>query len=122
MPKVQDPMGTSTQKAGAVHHIRFALDQRVNENGIFNGIVFQISVLNDDIVTGCLLNSAAKGGALTKILRLQQRSNLGMPILQFGQNLARTIARKVDRKSTRLNSSHRCNSYAVFCLKKKKKR
>src|SRR5436189_2570030 len=27
----------------------------------------------------------------------------------------------VDRKSTRLNSSHRCISYAVFCLKKKKK-
>src|SRR5437762_3881081 len=24
-----------------------------------------------------------------------------------------------DRKSTRLNSSHRCSSYAVFCLKKK---
>src|SRR5437762_5428729 len=26
-----------------------------------------------------------------------------------------------DRKSTRLNSSHRCISYAVFCLKKKRK-
>src|SRR5437762_8915777 len=26
-----------------------------------------------------------------------------------------------DRKSTRLNSSHRCISYAVFCLKKKNK-
>src|SRR5437763_12423113 len=26
-----------------------------------------------------------------------------------------------DRKSTRLNSSHRCISYAVFCLKKKTK-
>src|SRR5256884_3178588 len=26
-----------------------------------------------------------------------------------------------DRKSTRLNSSHRYNSYAVFCFKKKKK-
>src|ERR1017187_4783926 len=25
-----------------------------------------------------------------------------------------------DRKSTRLNSSHRCIQYAVFCLKKKK--
>src|SRR5437762_4126990 len=25
----------------------------------------------------------------------------------------------LDRKSTRLNSSHRCISYAVFCLKKK---
>src|SRR5437762_9696578 len=27
---------------------------------------------------------------------------------------------QVDRKSTRLNSSHRCISYAVFCLKKEK--
>src|ERR1017187_4906878 len=26
----------------------------------------------------------------------------------------------IDRKSTRLNSSHRCISYAVFCLKKKR--
>src|SRR5207244_7019879 len=28
---------------------------------------------------------------------------------------------KVDRKSTRLNSSHQIISYAVFCLQKKKK-
>src|SRR5205814_9591607 len=30
-------------------------------------------------------------------------------------------ARTIDRKSTRLNSSHLGISYAVFCLKKKKK-
>src|SRR6202045_2978179 len=30
------------------------------------------------------------------------------------------IARRRDRKSTRLNSSHVAISYAVFCLKKKK--
>src|SRR5476649_2998555 len=29
---------------------------------------------------------------------------------------------KIDRKSTRLNSSHTVISYAVFCLKKKKKK
>src|SRR2546430_7778234 len=29
-------------------------------------------------------------------------------------------AREIDRKSTRLNSSHSQISYAVFCLKKKK--
>src|SRR5258708_24494200 len=28
---------------------------------------------------------------------------------------------RIDRKSTRLNSSHQIISYAVFCLKKKKK-
>src|SRR5437763_7754825 len=34
----------------------------------------------------------------------------------------RPTASCTDRKSTRLNSSHRCISYAVFCLKKKKTR
>src|SRR2546429_5039441 len=33
----------------------------------------------------------------------------------------RTTNGSVDRKSTRLNSSHGYISYAVFCLKKKKK-
>src|SRR5437762_11251519 len=33
-----------------------------------------------------------------------------------------TVNSGIDRKSTRLNSSHRCISYAVFCLKKKKNR
>src|SRR5207248_7519198 len=37
-----------------------------------------------------------------------------------GLRLASEVLR--DRKSTRLNSSHRTISYAVFCLKKKKKR
>src|SRR5437879_9398080 len=55
----------------------------------------------------------------------------------FPNNLIQALARKgaknitavsnncgtrEDRKSTRLNSSHRCISYAVFCLKKKKKK
>src|SRR5437764_7661851 len=33
--------------------------------------------------------------------------------------LTQAPAAEEDRKSTRLNSSHRCISYAVFCLKKK---
>src|SRR5207248_3754999 len=36
-------------------------------------------------------------------------------------NAAWSATRATDRKSTRLNSSHRTISYAVFCLKKKKK-
>src|SRR5438132_3026624 len=35
--------------------------------------------------------------------------------------LCRARHRNTDRKSTRLNSSHTVISYAVFCLKKKKK-
>src|SRR2546422_5303180 len=36
--------------------------------------------------------------------------------------LARITSANTDRKSTRLNSSHGYISYAVFCLKKKKKK
>src|SRR5438552_10012326 len=35
-------------------------------------------------------------------------------------SLTRYVAGFLDRKSTRLNSSHQIISYAVFCLKKKK--
>src|SRR5437762_5745160 len=40
----------------------------------------------------------------------------------IGARTARESLAQGDRKSTRLNSSHRCISYAVFCLKKKKKK
>src|SRR3712207_8316708 len=39
-------------------------------------------------------------------------------VLQLADRFAR--ARQIDRKSTRLNSSHANISYVVFCLKKKK--
>src|SRR5437763_9873659 len=43
----------------------------------------------------------------------------GSAVSQPAESLHFGILRR-DRKSTRLNSSHRCISYAVFCLKKKK--
>src|SRR5258708_24761772 len=53
---------------------------------------------------------------------LQSQSD---PAFQLGQCpvnilLLSEIPPGVDRKSTRLNSSHQIISYAVFCLKKKK--
>src|SRR3712207_8616429 len=65
---------------------------------------------------------AARGG-------LGARERAGRPrgpargVLVVGDRLAlpRRHRRQGDRKSTRLNSSHANISYAVFCLKKKKK-
>src|SRR2546426_4240817 len=51
--------------------------------------------------------------------------NLGRPIEdghQAGEGEPLGMWRTGDRKSTRLNSSHLVISYAVFCLKKKKKK
>src|SRR5574337_1122598 len=43
----------------------------------------------------------------------------GLTIESLDEDL-RTLKSRLDRKSTRLNSSHHSISYAVFCLKKKK--
>src|SRR5476649_50723 len=40
---------------------------------------------------------------------------------EIGEGTNTYFAARIDRKSTRLNSSHTVISYAVFCLKKKKK-
>src|SRR3712207_7594643 len=40
--------------------------------------------------------------------------------LELTSDAVDTAIHNQDRKSTRLNSSHANNSYAVFCLKKKK--
>src|SRR5437762_8202682 len=49
------------------------------------------------------------------------RLSVPTPYLPFANGEFLTPSGKCeDRKSTRLNSSHRCISYAVFCLKKKK--
>src|SRR5206468_9594921 len=51
--------------------------------------------------------------------RLDFRAS-GQPVGRAGPPGARRSRSRLDRKSTRLNSSHDQISYAVFCLKKKK--
>src|SRR5690242_21620191 len=48
-----------------------------------------------------------------------ERLEVGAQIIHPG---FRGLGRRSDRKSTRLNSSHMSISYAVFCLKKKRKK
>src|SRR5258708_13356957 len=48
------------------------------------------------------------------------RSVTTVALLRHGEIRDLLLVEPVDRKSTRLNSSHQIISYAVFCLKKKK--
>src|SRR5438477_8024947 len=71
--------------------------------------------------------SLALGGGL--VVKTQSRCRHDLEALLADKStarLAQTVgaiadAFEKDRKSTRLNSSHMSISYAVFCLKKKKK-
>src|SRR5437867_10052408 len=64
-----------------------------------------------------------EGGALDRVYSVgpERASGVGAELRDDRGGLERTrrAAAAVDRKSTRLNSSHRTISYAVFCLKKK---
>src|ERR1035441_10766765 len=48
-------------------------------------------------------------------------AGLPLRVKEMVRSMKTSPARALDRKSTRLNSSHLGISYAVFCLKKKKK-
>src|SRR5256885_10615554 len=50
---------------------------------------------------------------------LHQRGGMAAVVIACIAVLAFTFSMLLDRKSTRLNSSHLVISYAVFCLKKK---
>src|SRR5688572_31601106 len=55
------------------------------------------------------------------IMIFSQESDFKISPLKFNQGaVTEAKALEIDRKSTRLNSSHSQISYAVFCLKKKK--
>src|SRR2546430_8334337 len=54
------------------------------------------------------------------LLRYQAGESTALEVVDAQNTL--NLARNADRKSTRLNSSHSQISYAVFCLKKKKKK
>src|SRR5256885_7678163 len=56
-----------------------------------------------------------------KRARRAQKDGSGARKERKGAPARRRAKRRADRKSTRLNSSHLVISYAVFCLKKKKK-
>src|SRR5258708_13036504 len=49
-------------------------------------------------------------------------TNVGVEFAARPDSVGRPNLTAEDRKSTRLNSSHQIISYAVFCLKKKKKK
>src|SRR5947207_10711673 len=79
-----------------------------------------------------VLNKTGKVGRRTHLLVLSTVKRLGYFPNVHARHLASHDSRtlgiivsdienpSVDRKSTRLNSSHTVISYAVFCLKKKK--
>ena len=90
------------------------------------GLGSRIRPLTDDVPKTLL--TIGDETILARMLTGAQDAGIGDVVLVLGylyQKVERFVREsfpdlRVDRKSTRLNSSHALISYAVFCLKKKK--
>src|SRR5947207_12245046 len=79
---------------------------------LFRSIVAEL----DKYIVG---QTAAKRAVAVALRNRVRRQKLPPEIAEDVRPRPRRAWRPSDRKSTRLNSSHTVNSYAVFCLKKK---
>src|SRR3712207_7991197 len=89
--------------------------------------LFPYTTLFRSLLARCLrLADEALAGARVKGLELDRVLLVGGPTQMprvreaLAAHLGAPVDSSLDRKSTRLNSSHANISYAVFCLKKKK--
>src|SRR5205809_2504027 len=82
------------------------------------------------VVVGPLFAAGSAGAALRNVVLVLVAAMVIKNVLAYlasvssvaiQENVVRDLRVRLDRKSTRLNSSHGYISYAVFCLKKKKK-
>src|SRR5690554_7383096 len=81
--------------------------------------LFPYTTLFRSIIPG-LGGKSKQKATLFGALRVERNYRLGKRLLLVNASEQGLVKR--DRKSTRLNSSHVRISYAVFCLKKKKKK
>src|ERR1700689_2861291 len=72
MPEVVYALRT-TEKPGAIYHVRSAIHNRLQQLWIIHGVVFEIGNLNQHDVSGCFRKSAAQSGALSLVWRLEKQ-------------------------------------------------
>src|SRR5438876_10461153 len=84
--------------------------------------LFSFFFFNDTATTEIYTLSLHDALPILDLHQAGPASNFFLDGLVFAEALKAKVKKVVDRKSTRLNSSHPSISYAVFCLKKKKKK
>src|SRR5207248_10531125 len=88
--------------------------------GMVGAVVVDLDGIYDPTLTNDRLLLGVKGTISEfEVSLFRQRSMEAIRQKAARGELQISIAVGLDRKSTRLNSSHRTISYAVFCLKKK---
>jgi hypothetical protein len=68
MPEIKNPpCAIAAPESRTEHNVRLANQNRFDHSQILGGIVFQIRILNDHDVRGCLRNAGAQGSSLALV-------------------------------------------------------
>src|SRR5437762_14144005 len=96
-----------------------APDDKIYGNPGFRGLMY---TAGSATVTGYWDVARTFGAQVRRVVMENAARLWNVPLAELSTEPSTVVHAKSgrDRKSTRLNSSHRCISYAVFCLKKKK--
>lgn len=81
MPEEKDPMRVAAHKSGAVHDIRIARENGLQQYIVFLGIVFQIGILDQDIIPARVLDPCMHGRTLALVLWLAEILNGGLGVV-----------------------------------------
>src|SRR3712207_3093901 len=112
--------GTTLSKGGVYHYYRNVVE--IFRDIMILGIDYRNEIIKDHL-SECKMGGEKEFMAKQLVDKILDE-NPYMPLyVEFliAKKRNRELSDLIDRKSTRLNSSHANISYAVFCLKKKKK-
>ncbi len=83
MPEVKHPALAHDHEPGAVNDIGFAFEQWSQQPRVFAGIVLQVGILDDRIISARLLDGSADGRSLALVTALSQEADFRMLAYQF---------------------------------------
>src|SRR5688500_19991924 len=92
----------------------------VSTLSLHDALPIYLSIVIDRAAACPVVIASAAGGMDIEEVAASHPEQILREYIDPGTGIVPFQARKLDRKSTRLNSSHLVISYAVFCLKKKK--
>src|SRR5437879_3397636 len=99
--------------------LRNCYDPEIPVNIVDLGLVYGVAIDNDTVKVRMTLTAMGCPASAYLSHQVKELIEKIPGVTHADVDISVSDARDLDRKSTRLNSSHRCISYAVFCLKKK---
>src|SRR2546422_4794514 len=101
--------------------VPLVIRQRLEELGVEQRALATAAQVTESYISQLLTRKKAPPAPNRTDIYVKMETFLKLPRGELSKLASLQREEELDRKSTRLNSSHGYISYAVFCLKKKKK-